>query len=79
MNGFTTRAYLGALAGVAAVGAFFALALAGTDPTPDSIVSSGAANLVTSTLNVANATWPIWVPVVAVMIGIRLFRKIAKA
>jgi hypothetical protein len=72
----TTRAYL---ATTAALGVVVAFLVAGVDPTPESIVSGGASGLVTSVLNVANATWPIWIPVVAVMIGIRLFRKIAKA
>jgi hypothetical protein len=63
-----------------AVGLFIVAALAyGVDPTPESIVTTGASGLVTSVLNVAQGTWPIWVPVVAVMIGIRLFRKIAHA
>ena len=70
---------LSPLAAYVAIGVFVAMLAAGTDPTPESIVTAGATGLVTSVLNVAQGTWPIWVPVVAVMIGIRLFRKIAHA
>ena len=62
-----------------AVGLWLVAAVSlGVDPTPESIVTSGATGLVTSILNVAQSTWPIWIPVVAVMIGVRLFRKLAK-
>jgi len=71
------KRYSGSVAGAVAVFVLGVLAL-GVDPTPESIVTSGATGLVTSVLNVAQSTWPIWIPVIAVMIGVRLFRKLAK-
>lgn len=71
------KRYYGSAASVVAVFVLGVLAL-GVDPTPESIVTSGASDLVTSVLNVAQSTWPIWIPVIAVMIGVRLFRKLAK-